>query len=111
MDNTRTNKVNRLLQKELSELFRLQTSALKGVLVTVTSVSISPDLGIAHVRLSIFPNDKADELLSAIKQNTVAIRYDLGNRVKSQLRKLPELYFHIDDSLNYLERIDELLKK
>ena len=108
MDNTRTNKVNRLLQKELSELFRLQTSALKGVLVTVTSVSISPDLGIAHVRLS---NDKADELLSAIKQNTVAIRYDLGKRVKSQLRKLPELYFHIDDSLNYLERIDELLKK
>ena len=107
MDNTRTNKVNRLLQKELSELFRLQTSALKGVLVTVTSVSISPDLGIAHVRLSIFPND----LLSAIKQNTVAIRYDLGKRVKSQLRKLPELYFHIDDSLNYLERIDELLKK
>ena len=111
MDNTRTNKVNRLLQKELSELFRLQTSALKEVLVTVTSVSISPDLGIAHVRLSIFPNDKADELLSAIKQNTVAIRYDLGKRVKSQLRKLPELYFHIDDSLNYLERIDELLKK
>ena len=106
MDNTRTNKVNRLLQKELRELFRLQTSALKGVLVTVTSVSISPDLGIAHVRLSIFPNDKADELLSAIKQNTVAIRYDLGKRVKSQLRKLPELYFHIDDSLNYLERID-----
>lgn len=111
MDNTRTNKVNRLLQKELSELFRLQTSALKGVLVTVTSVSISPDLGIAHVRLSIFPNDKTEELLSAIKQNTVAIRYDLGKRVKSQLRKLPELYFHIDDSLNYLERIDELLKK
>lgn len=111
MDNTRTNKVNRLLQKELSELFRLQTSALKGVLVTVTSVSISPDLSIAHVRLSIFPNDKAEELLSAIKQNTVAIRYDLGKRVKSQLRKLPELYFHIDDSLNYLERIDELLKK
>ena len=111
MDNTRTNKVNRLLQKELSELFRLQTSALKGVLITVTSVSISPDLGIAHVRLSIFPNDKADELLSVIKQNTVAIRYDLGKRVKSQLRKLPELDFHIDDSLNYLERIDELLKK
>ena len=89
----------------------MQTAALKGVLVTVTSVSISPDLGIAHVRLSIFPNDKAEELLSAIKQNTVAIRYDLGKRVKSQLRKLPELYFHIDDSLNYLERIDELLKK
>lgn len=111
MDNTRTSKVNRLLQKELSELFRLQTAAMGGVLITVTSVSISPDLGIAHVRLSIFPNDKANELLKAIQQNTIAIRYDLGKRVKSQLRKLPELYFHIDDSLNYLERIDELLKK
>lgn len=111
MDNTRTSKVNRLLQKELSELFRLQTATLPGVLITVTSVSISPDLGIAHVRLSIFPNDKASELLQSIKQNTVAIRYDLGQRVKSQLRKLPELHFHIDDSLNYLERIDELLKK
>lgn len=111
MDNTRTSKVNRLLQKELSELFRLQTAVMGGVLITVTSVSISPDLGIAHVRLSIFPNDKANELLKAIQQNTIAIRYDLGKRVKSQLRKLPELYFHIDDSLNYLERIDELLKK
>lgn len=111
MDNTRTSKVNRLLQKELSELFRLQTSAMPGVLITVTSVSISPDLGIAHVRLSIFPNDKASELLKAIKQNTTTIRFDLGKRVKSQLRRLPELIFHIDDSLNYLERIDELLKK
>lgn len=111
MDNTRTSKVNRLLQKELSELFRLQTSAMPGVLITVTSVSISPDLGIAHIRLSIFPNEKADELLKAIKQNTVMIRHDLGKRVKSQLRKLPELNFHLDNSLNYLERIDELLKK
>lgn len=110
MDNTRTSKVNRLLQKELSELFRLQTSAMSGVLVSVTSVSISPDLGIAHVRLSIFPNERADELIKAIKQNATTIRYDLGQRVKSQLRKLPELYFHLDDSLNYLERIDELLK-
>lgn len=111
MDNTRTSKVNRLLQKELSELFRLQTVAIPGVLITVTSVSISPDLGIAHVRLSIFPNDKAEGLLAAIKQNASTIRFDLGKRIKSQLRRIPELYFHIDDSLNYLERIDELLKQ
>ncbi len=111
MDNTRTSKVNRLLQKELSELFREQTAAMSGVLISVTSVSISPDLGIAHVRLSIFPNEKSAELLKAIKENTTTIRYDLGKRIKSQLRRLPELNFHIDDSLNYLERIDELLKK
>lgn len=111
MDNIRSNKVNRLLQRELGELFRLQTSALHGVLISVTSVRVSPDLSIAHVRLSIFPNDKAEELLKAIKENTVAIRYDLGQRVKNQLRKLPDLSFHIDDSLSYLERIDELLKR
>lgn len=110
MDSTRTNKVNRLLQKELSELFRLQTSAMPGVLLTVTSVRISPDLGIAHVRLSIFPSEKSEALLQTIKENTVAIRYDLGKRIKNQLRRLPELHFHIDDSLDYLERIDELLK-
>lgn len=111
MDTTKTSKVNRLLQKELSELFRLQTAALSGVLITVTSVSISPDLGIAHVRLSIFPNDKAEELLKSIRHDAATVRYDLAKRIKSQLRKMPELYFHIDDSLNYLERIDELLKK
>ncbi|WP_329904949.1 30S ribosome-binding factor RbfA [Porphyromonas pogonae] len=111
MDSTRQHKINRLLQKELSEIFRTQTQAMHGVLVTVTSVSVSPDLSIARVRLSIFPSEKSEELLENIKANTKAIRYDLGQEVRSQLRKIPELSFFIDDSLDYLERIDELLQK
>ncbi len=111
MDNTRLSKVNRLIQKEVSELFRLQTSAMPGVLITVTSVSISADLGVARIRLSIFPTERSAELLENIRSNTATIRYDLGQRVRHQLRKLPELAFHIDDSLDYLERIDTLLKQ
>ncbi len=111
MDNTRLNRVNRLLQKELGELFRLQTVGLKGILISVTSVSVSPDLSIARVRLSIFPTEKGEELLKNIKANTHQIRFDLGNIVGKQLRKIPELSFFIDDSLDYLERIDALLGK
>lgn len=111
MDNTRVNRINRLLQKELSDLFRIQTSSTKGTIITVTSVNVSPDLSIARVRLSIFPDNKAQELIKNIKDNTHAIRFDLGNRVGKQLRKIPELSFFIDDSLEYLERIDKLLGK
>ncbi|MDO4691432.1 MAG: 30S ribosome-binding factor RbfA [Porphyromonadaceae bacterium] len=111
MDNTRMSRINRLLQKEISDLFRQQTSAMPGVLVTVTSVTVSPDLSVARVRLSIFPTERGKELLANIRENTKTIRYDLGQRVRTQLRKLPDLSFYIDDSLDYLERIDELLKK
>lgn len=111
MDNTRVSRINRLLQKELSDLFRIQTSSTKGTIITVTSVNISPDLSIARIRLSIFPDNKAEELIKNIKDNTYAIRFDLGNRVGKQLRKIPELSFFIDDSLEYMERIDKLLGK
>ncbi len=104
-------RINRLIQKEMGEWFRLQTSAMGGVLVSVTSVTVSPDLGVARIRLSIFPQDKSEEIMKGIQHNTKQIRYELGQRVRMQLRKLPELHFHLDDSLDYLERIDELLAK
>lgn len=102
-------RINRLIQKEISDLFRIQTQSIPGTLITVTSVTVSPDLSIARVRLSIFPSEKAEELLESIRSSTKTIRYDLGLRVGKQLRKLPELTFFIDDSLDYLERIDSLL--
>ncbi len=114
MDATRISKINRLVQKELGEIFRRQTAAQHGVLVSVTSVSVSPDLSIARIRLSIFAptsGQTPEDILRSICQNTKPIRYELGTRVKSQLRRLPELTFFIDDSLDYLEHIDELLKK
>ncbi|MEN9918959.1 MAG: ribosome-binding factor RbfA [Bacteroidota bacterium] len=109
METTRQQKINRLIQKELSEIFLLQTKAMQGVLVSVSGVRISPDLGIAKGYLSIFPSERGKEILANIKANTKAIRFDLGQRLGKQLRIIPELVFYLDDSLDYLENIDRLL--
>lgn len=109
METTRQQKINRLIQKELGEIFLLQTKAMPGILVSVSGVRISPDLGVAKAYLSIFPSEKGKELLANIKSNVKAIRYDLGQRLGKQLRIIPELVFYIDDSLDYLENIDKLL--
>lgn len=111
MESTRLNKIGRLIQKELSDIFQKQTKAMPGVLISVTAVRVSSDLSVAKAYLSIFPSDKANTLLDAIRANTKTIRYDLGQRVRLQLRKIPELSFFIDDSLDYIEHIDELLKQ
>jgi len=111
MESTRLQKINRLVQKELSELFRQQTAKTHGVLVTVSSARVSSDLSVANVRLSIFPSERAQELISNINANEKSIRYNLSQRVRYQLRRCPELKFHIDDSLDYIDRIDELLAK
>ena len=104
MQETRQNKIARLLQKELSLIFQQQTRATHGTMVSVTRVKISPDL-------SIFPSEKGDEILANVNANNKSIRYELGTRVRNQLRIIPELRFFIDDSLDYIEHIDELLKK
>ena len=111
MECTRLQKIELLLQKELSDIFQKQTQAMHGVLVSVSVVRVSPDLSVAKAYLSIFPSAKGEELLKAIRANTKAIRYDLGQRVRLQLRKIPELSFFIDDSLDYIEHIDSLLNK
>lgn len=111
MQETRQNRISRLLQKELSLIFQSQTRQMHGIMVSVTRVKVSPDLSICTAYLSIFPSERSDELLKNIQQNTSTIRYDLGQRVRNQLRIIPELRFFIDDSLDYLERIDELLKQ
>ena len=111
MQETRQNKIARLLQKELSVIFQEQTRSLHGVMVSVTRVRISPYLSICTAYLSIFPSEKSEELIKNITKNEKQIRYELGTRVRYQLRIIPELRFFIDDSLDYIERIDELLKK
>ena len=110
METTRQNKISRLLQKELSEIFLLQTKAMPGVLVSVSAVSISPDMSIARVYLSVFPSEKAEEIVKNVNDNMKTIRYELGTRVRHQLRIIPELKFFVDDSLDYIEKIDSLLK-
>ena len=109
METTRQQKVNRLLQKELSEIIRLDTQQMQGIIVSVSGVRVSPDLGMAKVYLSIFPSEKGKELLKNIKTNAKQLRYALGQRVAKQLRVIPELAFYIDDSLDYVENIDKLL--
>lgn len=110
MDSNRQQKVNRLLQRELSEIFLLQTKKMQGVFISVTNVRVSPDLGVAHAYLSIFPSEKSEELIKNINEQVKSVRYDLGKRVGKQLRVVPELTFHVDDSLDYIENIDRLLK-
>lgn len=109
MDALRTAKVARLIQKELGELFREETQKTRGVMVSVTEVRLTPDLSIARVFLSIFPDANAEELIQAIRERTGVVRYDLGKRLKAQLRRIPDLVFHLDTSIEYARRIDQLL--
>ena len=111
MESTRIQKISRLVQKELSELFRLETAKMGGVLVTVSQVRVSADLSVARVHLSIFPSERAAELLANINATERQLRYRLGQRVRYQLRRIPELTFFLDDSLDYIEKIDTLLKQ
>lgn len=111
MENTRLDKVNRLLEKELAEIIRLETAKTHGLMVSVSAVRTAPDLSFAKVFVSVFPSDKGNEIVKNLNNNVGGIRGALGNNVRHQLRVIPELRFDIDDSLDYLERIDELLKK
>jgi ribosome-binding factor A len=111
METTRQNKIARLIQKELSDIFQKQTSGMRGVLVSVSACRISPDLSQCRAYLSVFPSEKSEEIVQNINANQRQVRYDLGTRVGKQLRIIPELKFYVDDSLDYVEHIDELLKK
>ena len=109
---TRQLKVARELQRDLAEIIRRKGMAMfAGSLVTVSEVRISPDLSIAKVFVSIFPSDKAQQVLEILEDNKKAIRGELGRKVASQLRIVPEFSFLLDSSLDYAEHIDELLKK
>ncbi len=111
MEKTRQNKIERLIQKELSELFLLQTKSMHGVMVSVSNCRVSPDLSYCNVYLSVFPSVKAKDIVDNITANGRTVRFDLGQRLRYQLRIIPELRFFVDDTLDYMEHIDELLKK
>ncbi len=110
MDTTRQNKIARLIQKELGEMLRRQTQGMRGVIVSVSVCRISPDLSVCRVYLSVFPSGRGEELVRNINGNRKQVRYELGVRMRHQLRIIPELKFFLDDSLDYAEHIDELLR-
>ncbi|HBX51363.1 MAG: ribosome-binding factor A [Bacteroidetes bacterium RIFOXYB2_FULL_35_7] len=112
MDNIRLNKISRLLQKELGDIFLKGSITLfGGAMITVTYVKVSPDLSVARASISIFSlKIKSEEVMELIQTNKSKIRLELGNRVRNQLRKIPDLIFYIDDSLDKVERIEKLLR-
>ena len=111
METTRQNKVSRLIQKEMSAIFLLHSRSLfEGRLISVTTVRISPDLSVARVYISIFPTEKRNEIYEIVKENSPKLRFDLGQKVGKQLRIIPQLSFFVDDSLDYADNIDKLLK-
>lgn len=111
METTRQQKIQRLLQKELADIFQKQTAQMRGVLVSVSAVRISPDLSVMRGYLSVFPSERAQEIIGNINAQSPQLRFELGRRVGQQLRIIPELKFFQDDSLDYLDNIDRLLQQ
>ncbi len=109
MQTTRQQKIERLIQKDLSDIFLGYTRRMHGVLISVSEVRISPDLSIAHVYLSIFPSSRAQEMMTLIEQEHGKIRGEMGTLERNQLRIIPELYFHLDETIDKMEHIDKLL--
>lgn len=110
-DSTRQLRISRQIQKDLSEIFQNQGMAMyKGALISVTHVRISPDLAVAKVWISIFPSKDAESVLELVRAQARSLRGLLGHRVAKQLRIVPDLTFFLDDSLDYVDHIDQLLK-
>ena len=112
MTTTRQQKVSRLLQKELGDYFQKHGKTFaQGKMVTVTVVRISPDLRVAKAYLSIFPSDELEKDMKAIEEKAGLIRSEMGRRLKHQLKHIPEFVFYPDDSLDYIDNIEHLLKE
>ncbi|MDI9310411.1 MAG: 30S ribosome-binding factor RbfA [Limnohabitans sp.] len=111
METNRQKKIGSVIQKDLVDILQgeVRKNGISNLVISVSKVSVTSDLSIAKVFLSVFPQSKAEEILIAIKSNTPLIKHDLSQRVKLQLRKVPNLIFYIDDSLDYIEKIDNAL--
>ena len=108
MQETRQNRISRLLQKELATIFQEQTRAMHGVMVSVTRVRISPDLSVCAAYLGLFPSEKGGGIVGNSTGNEKNVRDEIGHRMHNQLRIIPEFRYFVDDGLNCLGRIDEL---
>jgi len=113
MESQRQKKIASVLQRDLVEVLQgaATQGGMKGILISVTKVNVTVDLSIAKVYLSIFPIDRGAELLEGIRSNAPLIKHELSQRTKHQLRRMPQLIFYIDDSLEYIDQIDKSLKR
>ena len=112
MESQRQRKIAGIIQQDVVDILQRAATdgGMQGTLISVTKVNVTVDLSIAKVYLSIFPNTKAEELLQGIKSNQPLIRHELAQRTKDQLRRVPELLFFLDDSLDYIDKIEKSLK-
>ncbi len=111
MNTTRQQKIAAMLQRELANIFLQDSRNIYKCMITVTKVTITSDLSIARAYLSIYNTQDKEVIINLIKENTKDIRYRLGQQIRNQMRVVPTLEFFLDDTLDYLEHIDELLKK
>lgn len=111
METNRQKKIGSVLQKDLVDILQgeIRKNNISNLIISVSKVTVTSDLSIAKVYLSVFPSDRGTELLAAIKTNTPLIKHDLSQRVKQQLRKVPNLVFFIDDSLEYIDQIEKAM--
>ncbi len=110
-ESMRQQKVAAQIQRDISEIFSRELSSLStGVLLSITKVRMSPDLALAKVYLSVFPFDRSEAVVAKVKESASAVRGALGRKVRGQLRIVPELAFFVDDSMEYAENIDRLIK-
>ncbi|CAL2076285.1 30S ribosome-binding factor RbfA [Tenacibaculum dicentrarchi] len=110
-ETNRQRKIAGVLQLDLVDVLqRAAQNGMKGVIISVSKVSVTADLGVAKIYLSVFPSDKRDEIVQGVISNTPLIRHELAKRTRNQLRRMPELLFFGDDSLDYIEEIDKSLK-
>ncbi|MTG96918.1 MULTISPECIES: 30S ribosome-binding factor RbfA [Myroides] len=112
METNRQKKMGALLQNDIVDILQgeVRKNGITNLIISVSKVNITSDLSIAKVYLSIFPAEKGPELLKAIQSNSPLIKHELAQRVRHQLRKVPDLNFYIDDSLEYIDQIDKALK-
>ncbi len=112
METNRQKKIGGVIQKDLVDILQgeVRKNGVTNLVISVSKVAVTSDLSVATVYLSIFPQEKALETLAAIKSNTALIKHDLAQRVSKQLRRVPNLVFFVDDTLDYIEKIDNALK-
>lgn len=112
METTRQPKIARQIQRDIADIFQKEgRDLLRGTLVTVTEVRVSPDFNYAKIYVSIFPFDKAPETMAVLDKQNRFIRRELGRRIKDQLKSVPEIQFFLDDSLEYIEHLDQAMKE
>ncbi len=109
MESTRQHKIARLIQKDMSDILLRYARTLQGTLISVSEVRVTPDLSLSHIYLSIFPQDKVAATMKEITENTHRFRGELGSLERHQLRIIPEIVFHLDETIDRMERIDQLL--